>query len=394
MTYAFDTIIDRGNTDSEKYDGLKKYAPVAPTGSVPLWIADMDFKTSPEIIQAMHRRVEEGVFGYTDIYNNSYYEIVCKWMENRHGWKIEPQHIIVDSGVVPAILHGLTLMAKPGDGVIIHTPSYKPFYDSIHKAGMNPVFSKLQKRQGQYEIDFEDLEIKARDERNKVLLLCSPHNPTGRVWTKNELMRIMAICKAHGLSVISDEIHCDILRHGVCFTPLAKLFPSEKQIITCTSPSKAFNLAGNHLANIIIPDSALRERWNKQFHYLPNPISLEATKAAYKSGGDWLDALNRYIEETFEMINTYFHENLPKVDFYIPEATYLAWINMGGYGLKHDTMVKLFVENGLIIEGGEEFVENGSDYIRMNVASPHSVIKTVLEKTNYIFEGGSIYEQK
>lgn len=385
MLYDFDTVINRWHTDSEKYDGLKKFAPTAPDNSIPLWIADMDFKTAPEIIAAMHRRVDEGIFGYTDIYDASYYQAVCHWMEKRHHWHITPDEIVVDSGVVPALSHALSLVALPGDGVIIHTPAYKPFFNSIRNTGMVPVYSRLCCSHGRFTIDFDDLEQKAKDENNKVLILCSPHNPTGRVWSQEELSHIMDICRKHDLFIICDEIHNDILRPGICHTPLASLYPDMKRLITCTAPSKTFNLAGNHLANIIIPDQGIRDRWNSLYHYLPNPISVAAATAAYEEGGPWLNELNQYLAENFRRMKTYLKANLPAIGFQIPEATYLAWINIEGLGSDHGEVENRFIENGLIIEGGDQFVENGAGFIRLNAAVPHSIIDTLLNKINHIF---------
>ena len=385
MLYDFDTVINRWHTDSEKYDGLKKFAPKAPDNSIPLWIADMDFKTAPEIIAAMHRRVDEGIFGYTDIYDASYYKAVCRWMEKRHRWRITPDEIVVDSGVVPALSHALSLIARPGDGVIIHTPAYKPFFNSIRNTGMIPVYTRLCCSHGRFTIDFEDLEQKAEDENNKVLILCSPHNPTGRVWSQDELRHIMDICQKHDLFIICDEIHNDILRPGICHTPMASLYPDTKRLITCTAPSKTFNLAGNHLANIIIPDPDIRERWNSLYHYLPNPISVAAATAAYEEGEPWLDELNQYLAETFRHMETFFKANHPAIDFQTPEATYLAWINIDSLGSNHSEIENRFIENGLIIEGGNQFVENGAGFIRLNAAVPHSTIDTLLNKINHIF---------
>ena len=385
MLYDFDTVINRWHTDSEKYDGLKKFAPKAPDNSIPLWIADMDFKTAPEIIAAMHKRVDEGIFGYTDIYDASYYQAVCHWMEKRHHWHITPDEIVVDSGVVPALSHALSLIARPGDGVIIHTPAYKPFFNSIRNTGMIPVYTRLCCSHGLFTIDFEDLEQKAEDENNKVLILCSPHNPTGRVWSQEELSHIMDICRKHDLFIICDEIHNDILRPGICHTPLAGLYPDMKRLITCTAPSKTFNLAGNHLANIIIPDQGIRDRWNSLYHYLPNPIPAAAATAAYEKGEPWLDELNQYLAENFRRMETYLKANLPAIGFQIPEATYLAWINIENLGPDHGEIENRFIENGLIIEGGDQFVENGEGFIRLNAAVPRSIIDTLLNKINHIF---------
>lgn len=385
MTYDFDTIINRHHTNSEKYDGVKKFAPDTPDNNIPLWIADMDFRTAPEIISAMRERVEEGIFGYTDIYDAAYYEAVCGWMKRRHGWDVNPEDIILDSGVVPSLSHALKLIADPGDGVIIHTPTYKPFFNSIRDSDMIPVFSELRYMNGSYEIDFGDFEEKAGHAANKVFILCSPHNPTGRVWTRPELSRMMDICRRHGVFVICDEIHSDIVRPGIQHVPLASLYPEEHRLITCTAPSKTFNLAGNHLANIIIPDRELREQWNSRYHYLPNPISVAAVISAYNQGEAWADSLNAYLSGTFKMMKEYIDMNLPHIGFEIPEATYLAWIHIKSPAVPHQEMVDRFIRNGLIIEGGDQFISNGTDFIRMNVAMPRSIIEHVLEKTKYIF---------
>ena len=285
--------------------------------------------------------------------------------------------------MVPALSHALSLIARPGDGVIIHTPAYKPFFNSIRNTGMIPVYTRLCCSHGLFTIDFEDLEQKAEDENNKVLILCSPHNPTGRVWSQEELSHIMDICRKHDLFIICDEIHNDILRPGICHTPLAGLYPDMKRLITCTAPSKTFNLAGNHLANIIIPDQGIRDRWNSLYHYLPNPISAAAATAAYEKGEPWLDELN--LAENFRRMETYLKANLPAIGFQIPEATYLAWINIENLGPDHGEIENRFIENGLIIEGGDQFVENGEGFIRLNAAVPRSIIDTLLNKINHIF---------
>ena len=385
MTYDFDQSVDRLHTNSEKYDGAAKFAPEAPEKSIPLWIADMDFKTAPEIVEAMKRRVESGIFGYTDIYDDSYYEAVCSWMRKKHSWEFDKSEIVIDSGVVPAILHGLSLLGKPGDGVIIQTPAYRPFYNSVCSLKMKPVFSPLVFKNGRYEIDFEDLEKKAADKDNRVFILCSPHNPTGRVWTEEELRRVMEICRAYKVAVISDEIHGDLVRSGKKHLPLTSLFPSEKRVIVCTSPSKSFNLAGNHLANIIISDSELRKEWEQRYHYMPNPISVEATISAYTRAGQWEESLNRYIDGTFEMMENYFQLHMPRIHFSAPEATYLAWIDMREYGLSQEEIVDRFLKNGLIIEGGDQFVADGEGFVRMNVAAPRQVIRETLERMKIAF---------
>lgn len=383
--YDFDIREDRSRTNSEKYDGLYRFAPNAPKKSIPLWIADMDFRTAPEIVEAMKRRVDSGIFGYTDIYDDSYYEAVCGWMEQRHGWKASREEIIVESGVVPAIRHGLSLLASPGDGAVIQTPAYRPFYSTVCALGMNPVFSPLKRENGRYEMDFEDLERKASDAKNRVLILCSPHNPSGRVWTEEELTRVMDICRRHGTAVICDEIHSDIVREGVRHIPMGRLFPGEHRLIVCTSPSKTFNLAGNHLANIFVADRELRERWEQRFHYMPNPISVEAAAAACREGGRWADELNRYLDGTFQMMTEFFSTYMPGIRFTAPEATYLAWIDMRSCGLSHKEMVNRFVENGLIIEGGEQFVAGGEGFVRMNIAAPRRVIEEALERMKGLF---------
>ena len=383
--YEFDKKVNRIHTNSEKYDGALKFAPEAPEDKIPLWIADMDFQTAPEIVEAMKARVEEGIFGYTNIYDSSYYEAVCSWMEKRHGWKVKKEEIVIDSGVVPAVLHALSLMAQPGDGVILHTPAYTPFNNSIRIQGMKPVFSPLLLKNGRYEIDLEDLEKKASDPENKVLIFCSPHNPSGRVWTKEELTVVMDICQRHEVAVISDEIHGDLIRGGKRHISLAGLFPEEKNLIVCTSPSKTFNLAGNHLSNIMIPDKQLREEWEKRYHYMPNPISVAAAEAAYTKAGGWADALNQYLDGTFQMMEEYIKTYMKDVSFTVPEGTYLAWIDMRNCGLAHEEMVNRFLKNGLLIEGGEQFVADGEGFVRMNIAAPRWVIQTALERMRELF---------
>lgn len=385
LIYEFDKKIDRLHTNSEKYDGASKFAPQAQEDKIPLWIADMDFQTAPEIIEAMKRRIEEGIFGYTNIYDPSYYEAVCSWMEKRHGWAVKKEEIVIDSGVVPAVLHALSLMAHPGDGVIFHTPAYTPFYNSIRTQGMKPVCSPLLLKNGRYEIDLEDLEKKAADPENKVLIFCSPHNPSGRVWTKEELTAVMDICQRNKVAVISDEIHGDLIREGKRHISLAGLFPEEKNLIVCTSPSKTFNLAGNHLSNIMIPDDKMRWEWEKRYHYMPNPISVAATVAAYTKAEGWADALNHYLDGTFQMMEEYIKTYMKDVSFTVPEGTYLAWIDMRNCGLPHEEMVNRFLKNGLLIEGGEQFVADGEGFVRMNIAAPRCTIQETLERMRELF---------
>ena len=386
MKYDFDEIINRIGTNSVIYETSLNEEPNLPENYIPMWIADMDFACPPEIIDAMRKRLDDRILGYSDIIDPSYFDAVKNWMKERFDWNIKKQDLYISAGVVPAISNLIQILSKEGENILITTPSYKPFYNTIVCNGRTPVFSPLKIEDDQYVLDFDDIEKIFRNENIKILIFCNPHNPSGRVWKKWELKKIADLCKAYGIPIISDEIHQDIRRKGTTHIPLAKLYPDADWIYTCTAPSKTFNMAGNHMANIFIPNQHVREIWEEKFYYLPNPLSIAATKAAYEKCGTWVDQLNDYLDENFQLMKNYFDENLPWIKFVIPEGTYLAWFNMKNSGYSLEKIKDKFIkEAGLHIETGDMFVGNGEYSIRMNLACPRQTLINALTRMHTVF---------
>lgn len=386
MNYNFDEIINRIGTNSVKYETSLNEEPELAENYIPMWIADMDFACPPEVIDAMHKRLDQRILGYSDIVDPTYFDILKNWMKDRFHWDIKKEELCISSGVVPAISNLIQILSKEGDRVLITTPSYKPFYNTIVCNNRIPIFSPLTMENHQYTLNFSDIEEKFRNENIKIFIFCNPHNPTGRVWKEWELKKIANLCKKYNISVISDEIHQDIRRNGTTHIPLAKLYPEADWIYTCTAPSKTFNMAGNHMANIFIPNGQVRKIWEEKFYYLPNPLSIAATKTAYEKCGTWVDQLNDYLDENFRLMKNYFKENLPWIDFEIPEGTYLAWFNMKKSGYSTDKIREKFIkEAGLHIETGDMFVGNGDYAIRMNLACPRQILIDALDRMHRAF---------
>ena len=349
MQYDFDTIIPRRGTNSYKWD-----TPAA-EGALPMWVADMDFRTAPAIIEALQRRVAHGIFGYTHV-PDAYYEAVTGWFARRHGWSIDPTWIIYTSGVVPAVSAIIKAMTRPGDKVIVQTPAYNCFYSSIRNNGCLLDSNLLINQAGNYSIDFDGLERLAADPRTTVLLLCNPHNPTGRVWTRDELRHIGDICLRHGVFVIADEIHCELTYEGHDYTPFASLGDDVlRHSATCLSPSKAFNIAGLQIANIVAADEEVRRRIDRAINDNEvcdvNPFGVLATIAAYNEGEAWLDALLRYLWGNYEYLKDFLAERLPGYTVSPLEGTYLPMYGPGGEG-----------------------------FLRLNMACPRSVWREGLER--------------
>ena len=310
MRYDFDTIVPRRGTNSYKWDTPEE------ENVLPMWVADMDFRTAPAIIDALQKRVEHGIFGYTKV-PETYYDAVVRWFESRHRWQIDPRWIIYTSGVVPALSAIIKALTAPGDKVIVQTPAYNCFYSSIRNDGCELSANNLIYRDGRYMIDFDDLAAKAADPKAKILLLCNPHNPVGRVWTPEELRHIGDICLRNGVFVVAEEIHCELTYEGHDYTPFASLSERFQQnSTTCVSPSKAFNLAGLQIANIIAVDDDVRRRIDRAININEvcdvNPFGVIATITAYNGGGEWLDALRKYLRGNYEYLCHFFAERLPQ----------------------------------------------------------------------------------
>lgn len=378
--YDFDEIIDRSGTNSMKteagktVDGLRK-------DHIPLWIADMDFACPQPVLDAMKARIDKRIIGYSMPYSDEYYSSVTGWMKRRHNWDIKKETVAFSSGIVTALNVIVQQKTKPGDGVIFCTPAYAPFYYACVNNGRTPVFSKLINDGEYYTFNYDEIESLARQEENKLFFLCNPHNPTGRVWKENELRKVIDICLENGVFVVSDEIHGDLIRKGEKYIPALTLYPDCKNIIACTAPSKTFNIAGNQLSNIIIPDTDFAEEW-KEHHIggMPNPIALDACQAAYNECEDWLEELKEYLDNNFRFLEAFLRENLPKAVFRYPEGTYLAWIDLSAYGSDEELKRKI-AANGVFIEyGNADFIRDAEGHTRINIASPLSVLKEAMDR--------------
>lgn len=370
MEYDFSRPTDRRGTDSYKWDS----APEADI--IPLWVADMDFETFPAITEALQRRVAHGIFGYTRV-PEAYYEAVCRWFKKRHGWHINREDIIYTSGVVPAVSAVIKALTLPGDQVIVQGPVYNCFFSSIRNNGCEMVSNSLiyNKEELRYEIDFDDLERKLKHERARLMLLCNPHNPGGRVWTRDELTRVAELCCKYGVRVVSDEIHCELTLYDNEYVPFGSL-PDElsRDSITCCSPSKAFNTAGLQIANIVCRDAEVRNRIDRAININEvcdvNPFGVIALQAAYSDEGyEWLTQLRKYISANYDLLLERFARELPKCKVMRMEGTYLAWIDCSELHIPSEEIEEMLMhENKVWVNAGSMYGAEGAAFIRINMA--------------------------
>lgn len=370
MEYDFSRPTERRGTDSYKWDS----APEADI--IPLWVADMDFETFPGITEALQRRVAHGIFGYTRV-PEAYYEAVCNWFGKHHGWHINREDIIYTSGVVPAVSAVIKALTLPGDQVIVQGPVYNCFFSSIRNNGCEMVSNSLiyNKEELRYEIDFDDLERKLAHERARVMLLCNPHNPGGRVWTRHELTRVAELCRKYDVRVVSDEIHCELTLYDNEYVPFGSL-PDELShgSITCCSPSKAFNTAGLQIANIICRDAEVRNRIDRAININEvcdvNPFGVIALQAAYSDEGyEWLTQLRAYISSNYDLLRERFARELPKCKVMRMEGTYLAWIDCSELHISSDEIEEMLMhENKVWVNAGSMYGTEGAAFIRINMA--------------------------
>ncbi len=380
MKYDFDHITARRGTNCYKWDEPEE------DGVIPMWVADMDFPAAPAIQEALQKRLNHGIFGYTMV-PDSYYDAITSWFSRRHGWQIEKDWIHYTTGVVPAVSCTLKALTLPGENVLVQTPVYNCFFSSIKNSGCNITESPLKRQGDTYIIDFEDFERQCADEKTTVFLLCNPHNPGGRVWKKDELERMNDICMKHHVRVVSDEIHCELVMPGNTFTPFASVSDAcRDNSIILNSPSKSFNIAGLQIANIICKNPTWRRRINRAININEvcdvNPFGPVALQAAYNESGEWLDELNQYLWENYQTLKQFFSKELPQVEVFRLEGTYLVWIDITATGLTSDEATERLLKEGkVMVSSGTLYGKQaGEGFLRLNIACPRSVMMEGLKR--------------
>lgn len=376
----FDEVTVRRGSHCYKWD-LPKSDDV-----IPMWVADMDFKAAPAIQQAIKERAEHGVFGYT-LVPQSYYDAIISWFHRRHQWDIKKEWIIYTTGVVPAVTCAIKAIAQPGENVVMQTPAYNCFFTCIKNSGCQIAENRLVRKGDSYVIDFDDFEQKCADEKTTVFLLCNPHNPSGRVWTREELARLNEICMKHGVKVIADEIHCELVMPGYTYTPFAAVNADcQDNSVVLNSPSKSFNIAGLQTANIVCKDAQLRHRIDRVVNIHEtcdlNPFGPVALEAAYNESEDWIDQLNEYILGNYQALKAFFNEHLPEVEVLNMEGTYLPWLDITSLGISSDEAMRRILHTGkVMVNSGTMYgKEAGEGYLRLNIACPRAVMMEGLER--------------
>ena len=390
--YNFDEPVGRRGTASVKWDEFESDA-------LPMWVADMDFKAAPAILDALRKRLDHGVFGY-ELVPQSYYDAVSSWFSRRHGWKgITREHLIYTTGVIAAYSACIKAMSRPGDNVIVQTPCYNAFFPAIRNNGCRDLHNPLVYKEGRYSIDFEDLERKAADPKTTVLLLCNPHNPAGRVWTREELVRIGEICVRNGVFVIADEIHCELTYPGHDYTPFATL-PEEivRHSASCISPTKAFNIAGIQIANIFAADPDVLRRIDRAINDNEccdvNVFGCTALEAAYDQSEDWLDELRAYLYENYLTVKRFLSEQLPRVTALPLEGTYLMWLDcraalhegeaLEGFSARFADHLRYNAK--LVLSTGTIYGPEAEGFERLNIACPRATILEGMKRLKQGFE--------
>lgn len=381
MKYDFDQVVDRSKNRSAKYDERKKK--FGREDVIPLWVADMDFKTAQPVIDAMKARAEEGIWGYTSR-PDSYFDAVCGWQKRRNGWEIDRSMLSFSVGVVPSLSSMVFVFTEPGDKVLIQTPVYSEFYDVTESWGREVIENPMVEKDGVWSVDFEDFEKKAKEA--KLFFLCSPHNPLGIVWTREELTRMCQICIANDVLIVSDEIHSDLIFHGKQHIPTATLSPEiASHVITCISGTKTFNLAGLQASAVVFPNMELKKRFDRFWFNLDihrnNAFSSIAMETAFNEGEEWLEQLLIYIDGNFELIRSFCEKNIPQIRPNVPDATYLVWLDCRGLGMENEELRRFMIEKaGLGLNEGWSFGRSLSGYMRLNAACPRSVIEKALKQ--------------
>ena len=377
MVYDFDTLTDRRNTNALKWDVAEH--------ELPMWVADMDFKTAPEIVAELQKRVEHGIFGYT-VVPDEWYQSYIGWWKEQHGFTMEQDWLMFCTGVVPAISSVVRKLTTPAENILIQTPVYNIFFNSILNNGRRALESPLNYDGESYRIDFDDLEQKLSDTQTTLMILCNPHNPVGKIWDRDTLAKIGELCAKHHVTVLSDEIHCDITDPGYEYTPFAAASEICRDIsITCLAPTKAFNLAGLQTAAICVPNEAIRSRVNRAINTdevaEPNAFAVEGAIAAFTKGKPWLEELRAYLFENKQFVKEYIEKEIPKVKVVPSKATYLLWLDCGRLQEGSATLARYIRENtGLYLTAGVEFGKSGDNFLRMNIACSRERLKEGLER--------------
>ena len=377
MTYDFDRLKDRKNTGSLKWDVKEN--------ELPMWVADMDFETAPPVLEAIKARAAHGVFGYS-IIPDEWYDAYIRWWKGRHDFTFQKDWLVFCTGVVPAISSIVRKLTTPAEKVLIQTPVYNIFFNSILNNGRQALEAPLAYQNGSYIIDFEDLEQKLADPQTTLMILCNPHNPVGKIWDRETLARIGELCFKHHVVVVSDEIHCDLTDPGCGYVPFASASElCQKNSITCLAPTKAFNLAGLQTAAVAVPDENLRHKvWrglNTDEVAEPNAFAIPAAVAAFTQGGDWLDALREYIYQNKTLVKEFIAANLPQVTLVPSQATYLLWLDCSGLTQNAgDLAAFIRKQTGLYLSAGEQYGGNGREFLRMNIACPRELVKDGLSR--------------
>ena len=380
MKYNFDELVERRGTGCVKWDEAPS------TDIIPLWVADMDFKAAPAIQEAVRKRAEHGVFGYT-VVEDDYYEAVISWFQRRHDWTIQREEILYTTGVVPAMSVAIKALAMPGEKVLILSPDYNCFFSSVKNNGCEVLESGLKRVGDTFEVDWEDFEAKCADEKTTVFLLCNPHNPTGRVWSKTELMQMNDICLKYGVKVVSDEIHCELMMPGYKFQPFAAVSEACRQnCVVLNSPSKSFNIAGLQAANIICSQPSWRRRLDRAININEvcdlNPFGPVALKAAYNESEDWIDELNLYLWGNYQLLCEFVEANIPQWKVCKLEGTYLPWVDISAMNITSQALCdKLLTEAKVWLNPGTMYgPQTGEGYVRFNIATQRSRLKEALER--------------
>ena len=373
MSYDFDAVIQRRGTDSLKW--------AVPENELPMWVADMDYPAAPEICAALQKRLAHGVFGYSVI-PEGWYDAYIRWWDRRHGLQLARDWLLFCAGVVPAISAILRELAAPGENVVLQTPVYNAFFHCVKESGCRVLESPLNCRDGAYSMDLPGLERAFAEPQTKWLLLCNPHNPTGNIWGRETLAQVGALAKKHGVTVISDEIHCDLTAPGRSYVPFASVSEDCREVsLTCIAPTKAFNLAGLHTAAVCVPEPRLRQRVRAALDGVsqPNTFACTAAQAAFDEGGPWLDALRRYVFENRRLAEEFIARELPQLQAVHGQATYLLWIGLP-FADGRRFADELRKTTGLFLTPGEIYGKNGSRFLRMNLACPRSVLNDGLQR--------------